>query len=88
MASHSYSKCLLHIIWGTKSRTPVLNEEVRRKLSDYLYNYAQEKQIYMHINYVNADHVHLLIDLPTSRSIEQVVKLFKGSSSHWINKNG
>jgi REP element-mobilizing transposase RayT len=28
-----------------------------------------------------------LIDLPTNKSIEEVVKLVKGSSSHWINEN-
>jgi REP element-mobilizing transposase RayT len=50
-----------------------------------LSQYAQSKAIYMKINYVNADHVHVLVDLPTSLSIEQVVQLLKGSSSHWIN---
>ena len=28
-----------------------------------------------------------LVDLPTAYSIEQLVKLFKGASSHWINQN-
>ena len=41
----------------------------------------------MKINYVNAEHVHALIDLPTKYSIEEIVKLFKGASSHWINQN-
>jgi putative transposase len=41
----------------------------------------------MRTNYVNADHVHALVDLPTSVSIEDVAQLFKGSSSHWINSN-
>ena len=39
----------------------------------------------MKINYFNADHTHALIDLPTRYSIEDVIKLFKGASSHWIN---
>ena len=41
----------------------------------------------MKSNYVNADHTHALIDLPTRCSIEEAAKLLKGSSSHWINKN-
>jgi len=41
----------------------------------------------MKINYVNPDHVHALIDLPTRLSIEELVQLLKGSSSHWINAN-
>lgn len=41
----------------------------------------------MYVNFVNADHLHILIDLPTSKSIQEVAKLYKGSSSFWINKN-
>lgn len=40
----------------------------------------------MKINFFNPEHVHTLIDLPTTKSIEEVVKLLKGSSSHWINQ--
>jgi len=41
----------------------------------------------MKINYFNPEHVHALVDLPTNKSIEEVVQLLKGSSSHWINEN-
>ena len=54
---------------------------------NYLDEYAESKAVYMKINYVNADHVHALIDLPTAVSIEDLVQLLKGSSSHWINSN-
>ena len=40
----------------------------------------------MKINYVNPEHVHALIDLPTSLCTEELMQLFKGSSSHWINE--
>jgi REP element-mobilizing transposase RayT len=53
------------------------------RLSDY----AQTKYFYMKINHVNADHVHALVDLPTNLSIEELIQLLKGSSSHWINAN-
>ena len=39
----------------------------------------------MKINHVNADHVHTLVDLPTNLSIEELIQLLKGSSSHWVN---
>ncbi len=42
----------------------------------------------MKINYVNADHVHALIDLPTKYSIEEILQMLKGASSHWINQKG
>lgn len=87
MSQHAYSKCLIHMVWGTKRRKPMLAREVRKKLSTYLYQYAEGKQIYMHINYVNADHVHVLIDLPRHIALQKIAKLLKGSSSFWINKN-
>ena len=41
----------------------------------------------MKINYVNPDHVHVLIDLPTNLCIEDGMQLLKGGSSHWINES-
>lgn len=87
MSFHSYSKCWLHIIFGTLNREKILHREARIKLSEYFYEYSKTKNIYMKINYVNADHSHLLIDLPTNLSIEEAVQLYKGSSSNWINKS-
>ena len=49
--------------------------------------YADKEGIYPKVNYVNADHVNALIDLPTAFSIEKAVQLLKGSSSHWTNSN-
>ena len=87
MSIHSYSRCWLHLIWTTLDREPMLVKPAAAKASRFLTSYAAEKGIYMKINYCNPEHVHALIDLPTSKSIEEVAKLFKGSSSHWINEN-
>ena len=65
--------------------TEYLNKKAAAGLSRYLVEYADEQAVYMKINFVNLDHVHALIDLPTGLSIEKVVQLLKGSSSHWVN---
>ena len=41
----------------------------------------------MKIDYVNPDHVHVLVDLPTHLCIEDGMQLLKGGSSHWINES-
>src|SRR5258706_643560 len=87
MSRHSYSRCWLHLIWTTLDREPMLVRPAAAKASRFLKEYARERNIYLKIDYFNAEHVHALIDLPTSKSIEEVVKLLKGSSSHWINQN-
>ena len=87
MSVHSYSRCWIHLIWGTLSRERVLNKKAAAGLSRYLVEYVTEHDVYMKINFVNPDHVHALIDLPTRFSIEKVVQLLKGSSSHWVNSS-
>ena len=88
MSLHSYSKCWLHLVWGTLKREKLIVAiEDREKISSYLYDYAKSKNIFMKVNYVNAEHVHALVDLPTNLSIEEMMHLIKGSSSHWINQS-
>ena len=86
MPLHSYSRAWMHVVWATLERRPLLPKPIAAKVSNWLSEYAAEKGIYMKINFVNADHVHALIDLPTNITLEQVVQLLKGSSSHWINE--
>jgi REP element-mobilizing transposase RayT len=86
MSLHAYSRLWLHLVWGTLERRPLIAKSAAPKLSEHLHQYASEKGIYMKLNYVNADHVHVLVDLPTSLATEQMMQGFKGESSHWLNQ--
>ena len=72
---------------GNLEPRKLLNKEAASRLSRYVTEYGDTKGAYMKINYVNADHVHALVDLPTSLSIEELIQLLKGNSSHWVNAN-
>ena len=87
MGIHSYSRCWIHLIWGTLKRERILTREAAARVSSYLSEYAESKKIYMKINFVNPDHVHVLIDLPTNLPLDEIIQMLKGSSSHWINAN-
>jgi putative transposase len=86
MSLHSYSRCWLHVIWATLKREGIFDKSAGAKVSAYLTEYAETKGIYMRINYVNADHVHALIDLPTKYSLEDAMQYLKGGTSFWINE--
>jgi REP element-mobilizing transposase RayT len=87
MSVRSYTKIWLHLIWSTQNREKLLvDKQLRKELSQYYYDYSVEKKIYMKINYINPDHVHALINLPTNLTVEKVLHLYKGSSSNWLNK--
>ncbi len=87
MSLHSYSRVWLHLVWGTLQRRPLLTKSAAVELSGYLTQYASEKGIYLKINYVNPEHVHALVDLPTHLCIEETMHLLKGGTSHWINQS-
>jgi len=88
MSQHSYNKIWIHFIWETLDKQKIIPKQVRLQLSEFLFQYCKEKKIYMKVNFVNADHVHALLDLPTNLTLEDCIKLLKGSSSHYINQNG
>jgi len=79
MSTRSYTKIWLHLVWSTHNRKKsLINKDLRKAVSSILYNYAQEKNIYMKTNYVNSKHVHSVVDLPTHLSIEKMMRLIKG----------
>lgn len=87
MSVHSYTNIWLHLIWGTYNREKsIVGREMRKQLSQFYYEYSRMKKIYMKVNYVNSDHVHALIDLPTNLTVEDTLHLLKGASSNWLNK--
>ena len=54
MSVRSFTKLWLHLIWGTKDRMKILSDkEFRKRISNHLLTYSQEKGIYMKVNYVN-----------------------------------
>jgi putative transposase len=87
MSLHSYSRVWLHLVWATLERRPLITPSAAVKLSGYLTRYASEKGVHMRINFVNREHVHAVIDLPTHLCVEETMQLLKGGSSHWINEN-
>src|SRR5262245_8172613 len=69
VSTHSYSRCWIHLTWATRRREPILSKSAAVDVSGFLTDYAKGKGIYMAINYVNHEHTHALIDLPTSYSV-------------------
>ena len=88
MPRHSYSRCWIHLIWSTFRREKVLHGENARRVTNSLTSIAESNGIYIKALHVNPDHVHALIDLPATQSVDGVAKLLKGSSSRWINTSG
>jgi REP element-mobilizing transposase RayT len=84
--AHSLVKVYVHYVWTTKNRERTLAGDARRLTSEHLGAYALEKGIQVEILNVQPEHVHMLVKVAHDQRVEDLVKLMKGESSHWINQ--
>ena len=75
------------MVWGTKNRSPVLSESIRKELFQHIKDNARQKQLYIDCINGHVDHVHCLIGLNADMSIAKTVQLLKGEAAFWLNKS-
>ncbi|MCC6574645.1 MAG: IS200/IS605 family transposase [Planctomycetes bacterium] len=84
--SHTYTSILIHIIFSTKERSPLLSPDMRLKLHPYLHGIARNlKATPLTIGGVE-DHVHLFATVPPKLAISEFAGKLKANSSRWINE--
>lgn len=84
-----FIKIHIHIVFSTLNRKPFLNStDLRVRTWKHIKENATEKGIFLDMVNGYSDHCHCLVSLGSNQTIEKVVQLLKGESSHWINKNG
>ncbi len=74
-----------HAVWVTKFRRPLLDDDLRPRLHEYLYNKIGEYGGKALAVGGTADHVHLLFAPPAGVGLAPFIGRLKGSSSHWVN---
>lgn len=84
---NTFNSQLMHCVFSTKERRPLLNAELRERLFPYLGGIARENGMKMIAIGGVDDHIHLLLSLPTTLSISKAMQLLKGNSSKWIHEN-
>ena len=81
----SYISSYFHCVFSTKERRPHITPELRERLWPFLGGIARQNQMKaLEIGGV-ADHVHILISLPSTMAISKAMQLIKGGSSKWIH---
>jgi REP element-mobilizing transposase RayT len=83
---HSYIKVFIHFIWSTKEREKYLDKSARPQVERHLAENAWKNKILIDTLNVQIDHVHMLISLSSDQKIDDIARLLKGESSHWINE--
>src|SRR5258708_2299257 len=80
----SLSFLLIHIVFSTKDRAPLLNPEIRPDLHSYLATITRNAGCECYRVGGVADHVHLAIRLSRTTTIAHLVEELKTSSSKWL----
>jgi REP element-mobilizing transposase RayT len=83
----SFTKILIHAVWATKDRKPLMSLGNKLALCKHIREYTPTKSI--HLINVNGwhEHLHTLISLSADQNMATVMNLIKGESSFWANKN-
>jgi putative transposase len=84
----TYTQLTYHIVFGTKGRQMVLDESRREDLFRYIWGIIKNKGGHLHRIGGFDDHLHILVALPASVAIADVVKEVKTSSNKWIKEKG
>ena len=82
----SYVNVMIHAVWGTKNREPILLGESRILLLEHIRENASSKGIFIDTIYAEVDHVHCLFGLNAEMSLSKAMNLIKGESSFWSNR--
>ncbi len=83
--SHSYNKIWIHAIWATKFRAELIDYSFEKEVYNIIYQELVELGCPVRIINGMPDHIHALFLLNPTKSIADVIKQIKGSSSHSIN---
>lgn len=75
----------IHLVWTTKDRDPCLTPELERAVHHCLSNQAERMKCVVRAIGGMPDHVHMVIWLPATLSVAELVKNLKGTSSAFIN---
>ena len=84
--AHTYSNLLFHAIFSTKDRAPTISPEIRDDLLAYIGGIVRHMGGKTLSAGGTADHVHLLLELPSHVAVADTLRVVKTNSSRWAHE--
>ena len=84
--AHTFAHILVHVVFSTKQRRPVLQSAFRDRLFAYMGGILRDLGAKPLMINGTSDHVHMLFSLPSTKSIAETMQLVKGRSTRWIHE--
>jgi putative transposase len=86
--SHTYAQNVLHIVFSTKERRPLMAKEFQPRMWSYVGGICKAERIFIHAIGGMEDHIHLLIQIPPVLCLADAVMTIKSNSSKWASELG
>lgn len=83
----SFIKSIHHIVFSTKFRKNTINVEHERELYAYIMGIINNLGGFLYRIGGMPDHIHILVEVPATKSLSEFVKTIKQSSSLWLRNN-
>lgn len=81
----TYSQILLHFVFSTKHRGPVIAPAIQERLYPYIGGIIRAEGGVLYAIGGMPDHVHLLVRWKTDPSIADLMRTVKGRSAAWVH---
>jgi len=85
--AHTYTNLLIHALFSTKDRRPLLDARIKTDLFSYMGGIISQLKGKPVLINGPSDHVHLLFVLPTTLSLADMMEKLKANSSKWAKAN-
>jgi putative transposase len=86
--AHTYPNVLIHCVFSTKTRLPLIPGELLPKLLRYLHGIGSNINVPMLEAGGTPNHIHLLIALPAPMALAKAMQILKSNSSRWLREHG
>ena len=86
--SHSYVQNIVHLVFSTKERRKLIPAEFQSDLWAYVTGICKKNEIFVHAVGGMDDHIHSLIQIPSTLALAKAVLTIKSNSSRWAHERG
>jgi REP element-mobilizing transposase RayT len=82
---NSFTQNFYHAVFSTKHREPLIGEEIEPRLHAYMQSMLESMGCRVIALNGMAEHVHVLVEYPSSLSHAAMMSKLKASSSGWVS---
>ena len=83
--TNTYANLIIHYIFSTKNRNPLLADSFRNQVFRYMAGICKDEDMHPIAIGGIANHAHALVGLPPRISVSRGNQLINGLSSKWVN---